>query len=102
DRILYLIQQGAISGYGFEKTAQMVSEVASIVRARRIVRTESVKAANLAGLRGAQRTGLAMDKEWINARDNRVRGNPLGKYPNAEFDHWDANGQRVPMDAAFT
>lgn len=101
ERILYLIEQGIIQGQGFEETARLVSEVADIVRSRRIVRTESVKAANLAGYTGAQNTGLAMNKRWVSARDNRVRGNPGGKYPNAQFDHWDANGQVVPLDAHF-
>lgn len=102
ERILYWIEQGLINGYGYEKTARLITDVADIVRARRIVRTESVKAANLAAIAGAKDTGLLMDKRWISARDNRVRGNPAGKYPHAAFDHWDINGQVIPIDELFT
>lgn len=100
--ILRKIQQGYEQGWGYEKTAQALRDVASIGRARRIVRTESVKASNLSGMTGAKATGLLMDKRWISARDNRVRGNPGGKYPNAAFDHWDVNGEVVGMDRPFT
>ncbi len=102
DSILNVIQKGYTEGWGYEKTAQMVADQAGIVRARRIVRTESVKASNIAGMAGAKSTGLLMDKRWISARDNRVRGNPAGKYPNAEFDHWDINGTVIGIDRPFT
>jgi hypothetical protein len=102
DSILDVIQQGYINGWGYEKTAQMVAGQAGLFRARRIVRTESVKASNLSGMTGAKSTGLLMDKRWISARDNRVRGNPGGKYPNAEFDHWNINGTVIGMDRPFT
>ena len=100
--ILAKIEQGYTNGWGYEKTAQAVSDEADIVRARRIIRTESVKASNLSGMTGAKATGLLMDKRWISARDNRVRGNPAGKYANAEFDHWDINGTILPMDQDFS
>lgn len=101
DAILSKIQEGQAQGWSYEKTAQQLEDVASIMRARRIVRTESVKASNLSATLGARRTGLAMNKKWISAKDNRVRGNPGGKYPLSEFDHWDMNGQEVPMDRPF-
>lgn len=99
--ILKKINDGYENGWNYEKTAQMLRDVASIGRARRIVRTESVKAANLSAVTGAKSTGLLMKKRWISARDNRVRGNPAGKYPRAAFDHWNVNGEVVGMDAHF-
>lgn len=101
EAILEVIQRGQREGWSYEKTAQQVKDVASIVRSRRIVRTESVKASNLSAVLGAKRTGLLMDKQWISAKDKRVRGNPSGLYPFSQFDHWDMNGQRVPMDRPF-
>jgi hypothetical protein len=101
NRILFLINEGYAQGWGYEKTAQMVRDEANIVRARRIVRTESVKASNMGGIIGAKKTGLLMDKRWISARDNRVRGNPAGKYPAAEFDHWKINGTVIGIDQKF-
>lgn len=99
--ILKKINEGYENGWNYEKTAQMLRDVASIGRARRIVRTESVKAVNASAMVGAKKTGLLMKKRWISARDNRVRGNPAGKYPRAQFDHWHVNGEVVGMDAHF-
>ncbi len=31
---------------------------------------------------------------WRDSRDERVRGNPAGLYPNAKISHWDLNGER--------
>jgi hypothetical protein len=99
--ILYYIQQGQINGWAYDKTAKEIQDkVGSTYRSQRIVRTESVKASNMGAMIGAEKTGLLMDKVWINAKDKRVRGNPLGKPSN--FDHWDVGGQVVPMDATFT
>ncbi len=99
--ILYYIQQGQINGWAYDKTAKEIQDkVGSVYRSQRIVRTESVKASNMGAMIGAEKTGLLMDKVWINAKDKRVRGNPLGKPSN--FDHWDVGGQVVPMDATFT
>lgn len=101
DAILKAIQDGFDNGWSYEKTAQKVNSIVDIVRSRRIVRTESVKASNMSAIEGARRTGVLMDKRWISARDNRVRGNPAGLYPNSQFDHWDMQGQVVPMDRPF-
>lgn len=35
---------------------------------------------------------------WQTVEDERVRGNPLGKYPNAVPSHYDRNGKRYSMD----
>ena len=36
--------------------------------------------------------------EWMTAGDERVRGNPDGKYPDAESDHWDLDGKIFRFD----
>lgn len=96
------INQGANEGWGYDKTAKTIREdVGSQYRAQRIVRTESVKASNLGAIEGARMTGLKMNKVWLSANDERVRGNPSGLYPNAQFSHWDANGQTQPLDRPF-
>ncbi len=101
DVIAKKILEGRINGWSYEQTAQAVEGVASIMRSRRIVRTESVKASNLSAILGVKRTGIAMNKQWISAKDSRTRGNPAGLYPNSEFDHFDMDGQVVPMDRPF-
>ena len=99
--ILSIIQDGLNNGWAYEKTAKAIKGVPDIVRSRRIVRTESVKAANLAAIEAARQKGFLMDKIWISAKDKRVRGNPSGNYPLSEFDHFDMNGQTIPIDNKF-
>ena len=78
---------------GIEEIArQMEEKVEAInrVRARRIARTEIVRASNLGAMEGARATGLELEKEWIAARDSRTRAS-----------HVEADGQTVGMDEAF-
>lgn len=35
---------------------------------------------------------------WRCMQDSRVRGNPLGKYPNATYSHWDREGKVFSVD----
>lgn len=98
--ILYYVQQGQINGWAYDKTAKEIQDkVGSAYRSQRIVRTESVKASNMGGIEGARRTGLLMDKVWINAKDKRVRGNPQA--PISQFDHWDIGGVTIPLNQPF-
>lgn len=98
--ILHWIQVGQEKGWSYDETAKMIQDkVGSAYRSQRIVRTESVKASNMGGIAGAKRTGLLMDKVWINAKDNRVRGNPAA--PESQFDHWDIGGHILPIDQPF-
>lgn len=59
-------------------------------RARLIARTESVTASNQAAYFAAAKTGLLMNKEWLNADDARVR--PA---------HAVAGGEKVDMEGYF-
>lgn len=40
-------------------------------------------------------------KQWHNSQDERVRGNPEGRYANSNFDHWVAEGIEVPVNEPF-
>jgi uncharacterized protein with gpF-like domain len=40
-------------------------------------------------------------KVWVNAGDERVRGNPGGIYPDSKGDHWTIAGEAIPYDKAF-
>lgn len=35
---------------------------------------------------------------WRNVKDERVRGNPTGKYPDSEQDHWSRDGKKFLWD----
>jgi hypothetical protein len=103
--IIRIIEQGNVNGWGYDKTANKIKDIVnSKSRALRIVRTESVKGSNMGAMEAAKLTGLVMDKVWLSARDNRVRGNPTGKYPvspSQPFDHWDMNGTTQGIDKPF-
>jgi hypothetical protein len=62
----------------------------SRVRARLIARTETVTAANQGSLFVAKSAGLELNKEWLSARDSRVR-----------LHHRIVNGQKVGIDDYF-
>lgn len=38
---------------------------------------------------------------WLTQRDSRVRGRVPGRYADARFDHWEADGQTVAIDEPF-
>ena len=82
------------------------SDEINAARAVRIARTESLMAQSIgqaAAMKDAERsTGEKIWKMWVNAGDERVRGNPGGLYPNAEHDHWVLQGQVRPSSKSFS
>jgi hypothetical protein len=70
------------------------------IRARLIARTEVNRATNFASNLAAKSYGYVTKKEWLSARDNRVRGNPKDGQKD-KADHWDMNGQIVDDDQPF-
>lgn len=74
--ILRLLTDAAEMGLGVEETVAYLLKQADEIsksRARVIVRTESVRAMNYGAMVGAKESRLVMVKEWITARDERVR-----------------------------
>lgn len=71
--------------------SQLKDTELSRVRARLIARTETVTSANKGAMFVAKDTGLELNKEWLSARDNRVR-----------FHHREENGQIIGMNDFFT
>jgi uncharacterized protein with gpF-like domain len=65
-------------------------------RAETIARTEVGRAANEGKMLAAQSMGVAMDKIWITARDERVRRRPRDK-----ADHLRLHEQSVSLDKPF-
>jgi hypothetical protein len=70
-------------------------------RSARIAGTEVAQVSNASSVSGAAATGKDLLKYWITERDDRVRGNPYGQYPDSNFDHWHADKQSVPLDDPF-
>jgi hypothetical protein len=85
------ITEGLAEGKSFEQIANdMVGSDFTKNKALVITRTETVRASNAGAIEGARKTGLAMRKVWISAKDNRTRR-----------DHLLADGQTVGFDDSF-
>jgi hypothetical protein len=69
----------------------------SMMRAKRIARTEVMRASNYAAMIGADKHPFEVDKVWISARDKRTR-----RIPKNQYDHYDMNGQKVGWADDFT
>lgn len=98
-RMIDIIQRGMMMGWSVDRMAdEMMTEGDrySEIRARRIARTEVMRASNYATMKGAEEVGFEMDKMWIATRDSRTR-----RFPRQNFDHWDMDGKQVPMNAPF-
>ena len=90
-RILEVLKEGQLKGYGFEKTARMLkADGFTKARALRIVRTETVRATNYGSWLAAFDLGIKVDKQWIATHDSRTRDT-----------HMQIDGQIVEMDGSF-
>lgn len=69
----------------------------SAMRARRIVRTEVMRASNYASMLAADQHDFVVDKIWISRVDARTR-----RIPKDQYDHVGMNGQKVGWDEDFT
>jgi hypothetical protein len=98
NQILALLQKATEEGWSVERTVKEL-ETSDITknRARKIVRTETVRAVNFGGMLGAYESKLVMDKEWISAHDNRVRG----KKPEDRHSHVSLDGDKTDMLKPF-
>lgn len=74
-------------------------------RAMMIARTEALTASSVgqaAAMSDAAEVVPDLLKMWINAGDDRVRGNPDGKYPHSEADHWSLQNEVRGWDDKFS
>lgn len=101
DKLLAIVTKGVEDGLGVDEIVKLILSDEQLAyaafRARRIVRTEVMRASNMAAMKGAEAHGFEVDKMWISARDNRTR-----RIPEDEFDHWDMDGVVVPFNEPFT
>ena len=91
--IVRILQNMVDEGEGIEAMAQTLREHTdgvSLMRGRRIARTEVIPASNAAVDAGAREADVALEKEWITAIDGREREH-----------HKEADGQVVDMDSLF-
>jgi len=102
ERMRAVLTNGIALGKSYD---EMVRDLADTdldkIRARLIARTEVNRATNYASNLAAKKYGFVTVKEWLSARDKRVRGNPI-KGQHDKADHWDLNGMQVAENEPFT
>lgn len=92
-----VVDEALLAGQGVEVVAKAINEQwpeIARLRARRIGRTEIIRASNLGSQTGAReitnQTGMVLNKQWIATRDGRVRS-----------EHIDIDGQTVGLEDPF-
>lgn len=74
DRILEILTTGTNEGWSIERMAkELETDKMPMWRSRLIVRTETAKAAYVGRMLGKNDSGFETTKEWISAKDSRVR-----------------------------
>ena len=100
DKLLSIIDKAINEGSSID---QIVKNILSddqlgyaAFRARRIARTEVMRASNIGAMKGAEAHDFEVDKQWISARDIRTR-----RIPRNEFDHIALDGVVVDYNETF-
>lgn len=107
EKIMKVIEDGVSEAQPLSEIVRTIMEVAknSAYRAQRIARTETL-VANSIGEAAATADAASvipdLVKVWINANDERVRGNPGGLYPDSKADHWSLMGEVKNHDETFS
>jgi len=103
DIVFEVLAKGAEEGWGARRTAQeIIARGVDLnrMRAVRITRTETVRAANLGKWSAAKNFQFLTDKVWVSAGDNRVRPQP--NFSPGAANHIAMNGQRIGLNETFT
>lgn len=100
DKLLSIVDKGVTEGLSVDEIVKIILSDEqlsySAFRARRIVRTEVMRASNIGAMEGAKAHQFQVDKQWISARDIRTR-----RIPRNEFDHLALDGVVVDFDETF-
>lgn len=98
DEVIYELEQEIYKhfeqGKTFKELAKNMTDRLGIDKRRavKIAREETKNTNTQLSKKRAQEFGIKF-AIWRNAQDERVRGNPDGKYPNTKSDHWDLEGK---------
>lgn len=97
EKIRQEILKGTQNGWGTDKIVRNIKEDDFPKwMAKRIVRTEMNKAANIGAMVAAADLNIKVDKEWMSTEDNRTR-----RIPRNQYDHLHMNGIQVGFDERF-
>lgn len=94
-------QKGIRQGWRWEDIAQQVEDRFDVSRSRaRFIARDQVGTLNGELTQARQTQAGVSGYYWETALDERVRGNPTGKYPHAVPSHWARQGKRFTWDDA--
>jgi SPP1 gp7 family putative phage head morphogenesis protein len=96
DHILQVLEKATLQGWSNDQIVKEILEspearIEVRNRARKIVRTESVRAANYGIQLGANKYEYEVEKEWLSIVDNRIR-----------HSHRNVDGERRSVDGVFS
>jgi len=99
-----VVQNGISAGLRPEEIGRQIAGIKNISsvfgklenRIKLIARSEVSNINNQISKRRAQEVGVTRGI-WRTAKDERVRGNPGGKYPNSKQDHWSLEGKEFDL-----
>lgn len=90
-RLLALVSEGAATA---RITRALMDEFGFAKKRAAFIARDQVATFNGELNRIRQTAAGVTEYEWSTSKDERVRGNPDGKYPNAKPSHWHREGQR--------
>jgi uncharacterized protein with gpF-like domain len=98
-RVTETITAGWVQGLRWESLVGQIERDGEITenRAKLIARDQTGKMNSAFNRELQQQVGIERF-EWSTSQDERVRGNPSGKYPDAVSDHWALNGRTFRWD----
>jgi len=97
DKIKAEIVKGKLNGWGVDKIVRHIKDDEFPKwMAKRIVRTELNKAANIGAMIAAADLDIEVDKQWLSTIDNRTR-----RIPRDAYDHLEMNGVQVGFGERF-
>jgi HK97 family phage portal protein len=110
EKIMREVTMGLANNLTVQEIAKNIGQVMTdedftIGRAMTIARTEVLTASSVgqaAAMQDAAEVIPGLKKVWLNAGDERVRGNPGGLYAKSQADHWVLNGEMRGHDEKFS
>lgn len=102
DTLIKTVQEALDKGWGIDETLRRLEgSTIPIWQSARIVRTEVNRATNVGAMAAGATFEFEQVKEWIAAKDNRTRGNPVNGGKD-HANHWSLDGITVDEFESFT
>jgi SPP1 gp7 family putative phage head morphogenesis protein len=98
-KVEHIVRTGVLGGTTSREIAKQIKAASGVSdRRAKIIARDQIGKAN-GELTKHRQTDLGVEEyEWITAKDERVRGNPAGRFPRAVPSHWAREGKRFRWD----